>query len=85
MRISVVVWNEIVFFIGLEKRGKGKMTRWKLKLDKQDKGIQCNDPISIQLDLGGYIIKTGNEMGPIVGIDDLAGILHSLNVSKLEL
>ena len=61
------------------------MPRWRLKLDRQDTGTQYNSPISIQLDLDGYIIRTGDEIGPVVRIGDLARILHSLNASKLEL
>ena len=61
------------------------MARWKLKLDRQDRGTQCNSPISIQIDLDGHIIRTGAEMGPVVRIDDLARIIHSLDAGKLEL
>lgn len=60
---------------------------WKLGSRTRDMGVQCDESeqLSVQLDLGGQVLTTGREKGPVVTLAALCSILQERKERALEL
>lgn len=60
---------------------------WKLGGRARDVGVQCDESeqLSVQLDLGDHLLRTGREGGPIVTLEALGRILQQRRERALKL